>query len=261
MKKLITVLFVGVFLCSGVASADLIWTEDFESANWLDNWTIVDPDWGDLFIRENNSLNGSKSLVMEDQVVTAGFPMYIGRDVIIPDYTRIVNIGLSLNVNSYGPETTGPAINLVNDSGYSKKDWGNRFANFQTSHPTVPDKHLLWSDTLGINKVDTGLVLDTNNWYDFIFSADLVAGSVHLSAKNSESSEYTDYGTYYINEHSEGTFDTIFLGCGLSWGVGSVVEWENITISSEPVPEPTTILLLGTGLIGLAGFRRKSRRS
>lgn len=31
--------------------------------------------------------------------------------------------------------------------------------------------------------------------------------------------------------------------------------------SSSPIPEPTTMLLLGSGLIGLAGFRRKFRKS
>ena len=38
---------------------------------------------------------------------------------------------------------------------------------------------------------------------------------------------------------------------------GSVrMAWLN-TESTEPVPEPTTMLLFGSGLIGLAGFRRK----
>jgi hypothetical protein len=32
------------------------------------------------------------------------------------------------------------------------------------------------------------------------------------------------------------------------------------TTSSSPVPEPATMLLFGTGLLGLVGLRRKSRK-
>ncbi len=57
------------------------------------------------------------------------------------------------------------------------------------------------------------------------------------------------------------SFDVSFLGG--SYGGSDNTRMITATVTAHaapaPVPEPMTLLLLGTGLLGLAGFRRKSK--
>lgn len=71
-----------------------------------------------------------------------------------------------------------------------------------------------------------------------------------------------DWGT--IDGMLAGTFDTINLpdlDFGLFWDISSLYADGSIFVTgTDPIPEPATMLLLGTGLIGLAGIRRRREK-
>ncbi|MFZ7112939.1 MAG: PEP-CTERM sorting domain-containing protein [Desulfatiglandales bacterium] len=68
---------------------------------------------------------------------------------------------------------------------------------------------------------------------------------------------YTDGGTFDITNMSR----VRWYGTDWSGGGDDFVDFRNLTINTgAPIPEPATMILLGSGLLGLAGLRRKFRK-
>ena len=129
------------------------------------------------------------------------------------------------------------------DNGNGKLSWDHKI--IVEGNPVDPNDPLkaVISGPGGTAEFNSGIAPSTTNWLTVMATIDESLWSVTSGTWNGLLSDVTDL-RLLIEVVSNGP------------GLGEVDGIDNVVLSSSAIPEPSTMLLFGTGFIGLIGWRK-----